>query len=161
MPEIYETELPGVGKKFTKELSNGDTISVVLHNIGKREIYFFEKGKEQVVISLTDEEARNIGTILSGAYFKPKVVEDLEVVLKELQIEWFEIKKKSKALNKTIAQLDIRKKTDATILAIIRGDESISNPSSAEIIKEGDTIVAIGKRESIIAFKKLVEWNNE
>lgn len=155
--EIYETELPGVGKKFTKELSNGDCISIVVHNTGKREIYFFEKGKEQVVISLDDEEARNLGAILSGAYFKPKVVEDLEVVLKELQIEWFEIKKSSKALNKSISQLDIRKKTDVTILAIIRGRESLTNPSSSEIIREGDTIVAIGKREGIIAFKKLIE----
>jgi len=34
---VYESDLPGVGKKFEVELENGERLVIVTHNTGKRE----------------------------------------------------------------------------------------------------------------------------
>jgi len=36
---VYESDLPGVGKKFEIELDNGEHLVIVTHNTGKREVY--------------------------------------------------------------------------------------------------------------------------
>ena len=40
------------------------------------------------MIALDDDEARQLGAVIGGAYERPKIVEDLEMALGELQIEW-------------------------------------------------------------------------
>ena len=64
---------------------------MILHNDGKRELYFFRRGDDdepRAVITLDDDEARGLGAVIGGAYERPKIVEDLEMALGELQIEW-------------------------------------------------------------------------
>jgi hypothetical protein len=36
---ITESDLPGVGKKFEVDLGDGESLVVLIHNTGKREIY--------------------------------------------------------------------------------------------------------------------------
>ena len=39
--DLQETRLPGVGTKFTIRLAAGGRLSIILHNDGKRELYWF------------------------------------------------------------------------------------------------------------------------
>ena len=39
--DLHETRLPGVGSKFTLRLDAGGRLAIILHNDGKRELYFF------------------------------------------------------------------------------------------------------------------------
>jgi TrkA domain protein len=39
------------------------------------------------VITLDDEEARQLGAVIGGVYERPKIVEELEMALGELQFE--------------------------------------------------------------------------
>jgi hypothetical protein len=41
-----------------------------------------------MALELNDEEARQLAVVLGGAYGRPKIVDDLELALGELQIEW-------------------------------------------------------------------------
>lgn len=50
---------------------------------------------------------------------------------------------------KTIKEIDLRAKTKATIIAIIRNDKTISNPSGSEIITGGDSIVITGTHQAV------------
>ncbi len=61
----------------------------------------------------------------------------------------FEMKPPQRLHNKTLKELDLRKKYDMTILAIKRGDKFIVNPSAEEIIVQDDILVVLGKREKI------------
>ena len=64
---------------------------MILHNDGVRELYFFRHADDdepKAVITLDDDEARQLGAVIGGAYERPKIVEDLEMALGELQIEW-------------------------------------------------------------------------
>lgn len=52
-------------------------------------------------------------------------------------------------INKTLGGLNMRAKTDATIIAIVRGKETLTNPSGKEVIKPGDTLVITGNHQSV------------
>ncbi len=71
--DIRETRLPGVGIKYTLPLDGGGRVTVILHNDGQREIYWFSRGDDdpRAVIRLDDDEARQLGAVLGGAYERP------------------------------------------------------------------------------------------
>ncbi|OIP57709.1 MAG: hypothetical protein AUK34_09940 [Ignavibacteria bacterium CG2_30_36_16] len=52
-------------------------------------------------------------------------------------------------INKTLSDLNLRAKTEATIIAIVRGKETLTNPSGNEVIKVGDTLVITGNHQSV------------
>jgi len=52
-------------------------------------------------------------------------------------------------INKTLSDLNLRAKTEATIIAIVRGKGTLTNPSGNEVIKVGDTLVITGNHQSV------------
>lgn len=154
MSEIKESELPGIGKKFTLELDSGDKLVVVIHSSGEREVFKFTRDNDEPtsVTTLADEEARQIGTILSGTYFQPVIEEEQKLTMKNATMEWIKIMPDSILVNKKIDELDIRKKTGVSITTIIRGETVIPNPRSSEIIMPQDTIIIIGNKEQVKNF---------
>jgi CPA2 family monovalent cation:H+ antiporter-2 len=52
-------------------------------------------------------------------------------------------------LNKTLSEINLRAKTEATIIAIVRDGKTISNPSAKEIIQAADTMVIYGTHLSV------------
>src|SRR4029450_10627346 len=88
--DLRETRLPGVGVKYTFRTANGGRLAVILHIDGQREIYYYRRADDDdpsAVIELHDDEARQLGAIIGGAYERPKIVEDLEMALGELTSE--------------------------------------------------------------------------
>ncbi len=154
MSEIKESELPGIGKKFTLELDSGDKLVVVIHSSGEREVFkFIQDNDEPIsVTTLADEEARQIGAILSGTYFQPVVEEEHKLAMKNAAMEWIKIAPDSILASKKIEELDIRKKTGVSITTIIRGEAVIPNPPPSEIIQPHDTLIIIGNNEQVKNF---------
>jgi|SRR3972149_6889969 len=154
MSEIKECDLPGIGKKFTLELDSGDKLVVVIHLSGEREVFKFTKDGDEPtsVTRLNDEEAHQIGAILTGTYFQPVIEDEQKLALKNATMEWIKILEDSKLANKKIEELNIRKATGVSITTIIRGETVIPNPRSSEIIKPHDTIIIIGNNEQIKNF---------
>jgi len=147
--DIKETELPGIGKKFSFDTEAHDTLVTVIHHTGKREIYRFMDDKEtpHSLIELTDEESRSLGAILSGAYFQPAAEGTMALLARELTIEWMRVDARSHLRDRTLRDLGIREKTGASIVALMRGDRLIPNPSPDEKIQDGDTLMAVGNLE--------------
>ncbi len=157
---VKEGELPGIGKKYTIKTEKGDLLVVVIHYTGKREIYYFEEEEEEptAVIELTDEEARTLGTILVGALFQPTSDEEkIGFLMKHLVFEWVKVPKNSFLVNKTIKDLEIRKKWGVIVVAVIRDENVIVSPSPLFKIEEVDTLVVVGNLESVKKFLKAVE----
>ena len=154
MSEIKECDLPGIGKKFTLELDSGDKLVVVIHFSGEREVFKFMKNNDEPssVTTLTDEEARQIGAILSGTFFQPVLEDEQKLMMKNVTMEWIKITDNSTLANKKIEELEIRKMTGASITTIIRGETVIPNPRPGEIIKPHDTIIIIGNNDQINKF---------
>ncbi|RME08523.1 MAG: TrkA family potassium uptake protein [Aquificota bacterium] len=61
----------------------------------------------------------------------------------------FEMKPPQRLHNRTLRELDLRRKYDVTVLAIKRGERFIVNPSAEEVILPDDILVVLGNRERI------------
>lgn len=157
--DLRETRLPGVGFKFAFTTDGGSRVSVILHNDGLREIYYYARPADDeptAVIHLDDEEARQLGAVLGGAYERPRIVEELEVALGELHIEWIPVPDTSPAIGHTLAESSFRARTGVTIIAILREPEPISGAQPGDVIEKGDTIVAVGKAGQFASFRRLL-----
>ena len=156
MLEVRETRLPGVGTKFTLRTHRGEKLSSVVHLDGMREIYHYTDDDEPHVITLNDEEARQLGAILGGVVYRPQLVKDLEVALKDLVMEWIELPPDSPLVGLTVATCRIRSTTGATIVAILRESGSLATPHPDEVLRADDTLVVIGRPESFDEINRLV-----
>ena len=159
MTELRETRLPGVGVKYAFEPAHGGRLTVILHNDGTREVYFFRARRDEdpcAVITLDDDEARQLGALLGGAFERPKIVEELEMALGELAIEWIPVPDDSPAIGKSLADCAFRARTGITIIAILREPEPVTGAQPGDVIQAGDTLVTVGKLGQYPAFRRLL-----
>jgi CPA2 family monovalent cation:H+ antiporter-2 len=62
----------------------------------------------------------------------------------------------SPAIGKTLAQLDVRGRTGATVLAIVRGEEAVIVPAAGEVLRGGDCLALTGTHEAVEAARRLL-----
>lgn len=158
MSVVRESDLIGIGKKYQIETEAGDNMVVVIHDDGRRELYRRddEDNDTQCVMTLSDEESRQVAGILGGLSYKPKALETMEVALDDLRIEWYKINVSDDWDNRSIGDLAVRQRTGATIIAAIREDETIINPGPEYVITTGVTLVIAGKSKNIKLLKEIL-----
>jgi TrkA domain protein len=157
--DIVQTRLPGVGVRYSLTSARGSRLAVVVHNEGTSELYVFAKPADpepRAVVELDEAETLRLGAILGGAYERPKVVEDLELALGELSIEWVRVPDGSPAIGQTLAQCGFRARTRVTIIAILREPHPVAGAQPGDVIRSGDTLVTVGQRGRYPAFKALL-----
>jgi TrkA domain protein len=158
--DLRETRLPGIGIKYVLRLEGGARLTLIQHNDGLREIYYFARGRDdepRAVIRLDDDEARSLGALLGGAYERPKIVEDLEMALGELLIEWVPVPDDSPVIGKTLAEVAFRARVGITIIAILREPEPVTGAQPNDVIERGDTLVTVGKAGAYRDFRRMLE----
>ncbi|MFN3870690.1 MAG: cation:proton antiporter regulatory subunit [Aquificaceae bacterium] len=154
--EIRETDLPGIGKKYSFRLREGRDLVLVIYHTGRREIYLMEEDEPSCVFDLTEEEAKELGFLLAGALYQPIKTEKMELVLKEVVMEWVRVEVGSNFINKTIAELQIRRTTGVSVIAIDRKGSIIPSPDPyKEKIELGDILIVVGTRPQINHFLEL------
>lgn len=156
---VYESDLPGVGKKFEVELGDDQRLVIVTHNTGKREVFIkeHEGSDSEKLFELPDRLARTVGTILEGAYFQPIQTERVQTMLAEgTFLEWYNVDAGSEIAGQTLADARVRERTGVSIVAVQREDDLVPSPSPETVIKPGDTLVAIGSQENIRQFEPLI-----
>lgn len=83
---------------------------------------------------------------------------DHTTALKELEVDSYLVKDKCSLINKSIKELEIRKKTNVTIIAIRRDDSLIVNPDPEFRFRENDIVIFVGKGSDI---NKAITYFNE
>ena len=161
---VYESDLPGVGKKFEIELGDDERLVVVIHNTGKREV-FRRHGDEDAtkLFELSDRLARQVGSILEGAYFQPVSMETTETMLDENTIiEWMTVGEDTDVAGRTLADVDFRNRTGATVVAIQRENEvTESNPGPETTVHAGDTLIVLGERDACQTVESIVSGTGD
>jgi TrkA domain protein len=156
---VYESEVPGVGRKFELELTGETRVVVVVHHDGRCEL-FRRDGPDadgEKILDLKGEQATRLGSILEGAYFETVDVDSLSVPLGEAIIEWVEVGSASPVAGETLEASAIRRRTGTSIIAIQRGEDTLSNPPPDTTLEVGDLLVAVGTREEQAELAALVE----
>lgn len=155
---VYETDIPGVGRKFELELTGDTRVVVVVHHDGRCELYRRDgpDADGEKILDLTGDQANKIGSILEGAYFEAVDIDALTVPLGDSIIEWIEISDESKLAGTSLGASNLRAETGVSVIAIQRGEETVSNPDSEFEIEAGDLLVSIGTREEQAALKTFI-----
>lgn len=152
---IYEADLPGVGKKFEVELDADRRLVIVIHNTGRREVFFrpTPDADSEKLFELSDQLAREVGTILEGAYFQPIEADRINTVIDEDSLlEWENIGENSPLVGQTLREAELRNRIGISVLAIQREEEIITNPDPGAEIRAGDTLIVVGDRASLDEF---------
>lgn len=160
MSIVRESDLIGIGKKYQIETVAGDNMVIVIHDDGRRELYRYdeEESESRCVMTLSDEESRQVAGIIGGLSYKPKALETIEVALDDLIIEWYKVEENSTSNHKSIGELEVRKRTGASIIAAIRGGgDSTINPGPEYVLKTGTTLIVAGKRNHIKLLKEILK----
>ncbi|MFW5978169.1 MAG: cation:proton antiporter regulatory subunit [Halohasta sp.] len=148
--DIYETDLPGVGKRFELPIHDGSALVVVVHNTGRHEI--FKKEHEDAdadrFAELSESEAEALGSILEDVHFQPAEMDASSTMIGgDTVIEWYTIDEESPLARETLEDSNIREKTGVTVIAVERGPDAFPSPGPGFELDAGDTIVTIGRSD--------------
>lgn len=158
--KVRELDLPGIGKKFEMEVFGGDKIVVIIHDDGRRELYHFYQGEDDSIsmISLDDDEARQLAGIVGGMAYHPRALETIEVVMEDMVIEWYKIDHDFACIGKTISEMKIRQCTGITILAIVEKNHHKNvNPGPDYRFSPDSTLIVTGDRKDFKRFKQYIK----
>lgn len=155
---VYETDVPGVGRKFEYELDGDDRLVVLIHHDGKREVFRRPSADADgtKLFELSDKQAREFGTILEGAYFQPVDLDSVDVPLGESIIEWTDLPETSSLVGQTLREAKVRQQTGVSVIAIQRGERTIANPQPEFELEGGDILVTLGTRDEQQALNELI-----
>lgn len=73
----------------------------------------------------------------------------------QMEMEEFSVNVQSCLVGKTLLTSGIKEQTGAIVLAMIRGEQVISNPDAEEVILQGDTLIVIGLREQLLRLEQV------
>lgn len=84
-------------------------------------------------------------------------MDNLNAALHAATTETIQLKSKFTAIGRNPGELNIRGRTGATIIAVLRDGETVVNPGADYDFGENDTLVLLGESENISKAKKILE----
>ena len=155
--KVYETELPGIGVRYTLKFDTDGELVVLTQNDGGRDVYWREGSKSDAdhLFTLDEDDARKVSDIFDGTYFQP-VEDGLEDVFENARIRWIHIAPESPLAGQTIGQAGIRSRTGVTILGIRRGGTILSEVDAETQIVAEDILVGVGSDEGHEALRAVL-----
>ncbi len=151
MADITEIQLPGVGVRYEFTSADGDSVGVVCHHGGRREIVVYARDdpdRAQTVLTLGADDSRTLSELL-GASQVSEAMRSMEQRIEGLALDWLEVTAASSLAGHTLADGQLRSTTGASIVAVIRGDTTEPAPGPDFLLEAGDMAVAVGSPDSL------------
>jgi TrkA domain protein len=156
--EVFETPLPGIGVRHEFMSSSGERLGVVTRRDGRRELLLYDRDDPdscRVTIELTSEDAAAMVELLGGSRVT-ETLQDLRHEVEGLSIQWVTIPQGKRMAGRTIADGEIRTRTGASVVAVIRGDNSIPGPGPDFRFEPGDVVLLMGSEPAVEAAERLL-----
>jgi TrkA domain protein len=155
--KVFETQLPGVGRRYQVSFSDGGKLTILVHNDGRRNVYWRDDPDEDSgeLFATTEREAEKLAEIFDGTLFEP-VGDDLGEVLSDARLKWVSLPEDSPIVGRTIGDVGVRTRTGVSILAVERGKRTIANPTPGTELLADDVLVVVGSEEAHDAFDELL-----
>lgn len=156
MPEIHQTPLPGVGVRFDFLCRSGPRVGVIARTSGRRELLVYDERDPDAVASRVDlsaEEALALAEAL-GAEGVAGQLDRLSSLIAGLAVDWLPLPRDVPV--RTIGQLELRRRTGVSVVAILRDGEAQPAPGPEDELRPGDTVVMVGTAEGLRAAAELL-----
>jgi len=156
--EVFETPLPGVGSRYEFTTAAGDRIAVVARRDRRREFVLYDEEDPDACrasVELTGEESAVVVELLGGTKLTERLV-DLRHEVEGLAIEWVTMPDATGLTGRTIGDGRLRTATGASVVAVIRGGNSIPGPGPEFGFEAGDVVLVIGSHASVQAANDLL-----
>ena len=157
--DIREANLPGVGKKYLMPLREGGNLAIIVRPDGERQIYHFleDDDRPHDVIKVDEDESQQIAQLMGKTLVTAPDLEDLDLVFGALEIDWVTLEAGSEMIGSTLGGSQLRKRTGASVIAVMRDGRAIPNPPVDLEFLEGDTLLVIGAPDQAEAACDLLE----
>ena len=158
-PQVREATLPGVGKKYVMPLRAGGNVAIVVRPDGERQLFHFLEHEDRPcdVLKVDPDEAQQVANLLGGSMVEAPDLGELQVALGGLEIEWVPLPDGSDMVGMTLGSSQLRKRTGASVVAILRGDTAVPNPDVDTSFEAGDTLLIVGSEAQTDAARATIE----
>lgn len=156
---VREATLPGVGKKYVMPLRSGGNLAIIVRPDGERQLYHFLEDEDRPcdVVKVDGREAQQVANLLGAPMVAGPAEETLDLLLGALEIEWVTLEPASSLVGRTLGATQLRKRTGASVVAVMRDGRAIANPAVDVEFLVGDTLLLIGTPDQTEAARLLLE----
>jgi TrkA domain protein len=150
MGDVQETQLPGVGIRYDFVTSDGARVGVLVHRSGERELLLYDRDDPdacRAVIRLDTDDTRTLAELLGASHVSEQLAAMQQI--EGLTIDWLTLTPAAAAVGRTLRDAALRSETGVSIVAIVRGNETVPAPGPDFTLERGDTAVVVGTREGI------------
>jgi TrkA domain protein len=151
MPEIQETQLPGVGVRHDFVTKAGERIGMISHRSGRRDLLIYDRNDPdacEVVIRLEEQDIRILADLLGAAQVTERLTK-FQQSIEGLTIDWMPITSSWTCAGQMIKDTQLRAQTGVTIIAVVRNKQTIPVPGPDFQLQAGDTAVVVGTSQGI------------
>lgn len=158
-PQVREATLPGVGKKYVLPLRAGGNVAIIVRPDGERQLFHFLQDEDRPcdVVKVDKDEAQQLANLLGASMVGAPALDELQLVLGSLEIEWVTLHATSDLVGHTLAESRLRQRTGASVVAVIRGETAIPNPPIETVFSAEDTLLLIGDDAQTEAARAVIE----
>jgi len=152
-PDIYAVIRSRYAGEIDEFLKNGADIVIPEEFETSLQIFTKVLEKFHIPINVIMQQV----SILRGESYKLMVKEagdisafnNVNEILAAGLTETYYVADNNPNINRSLKDLNLRAETDATIIAIVRNEKAVSNPSGKEVLLAGDTIVITGSHVAV------------
>jgi TrkA domain protein len=158
MAGVTETQLPGVGVRHEFSTGAGERVAVLSHRTGRREIAVYDRADPDsctTVLHLNPDDTRTLAELLGGSPLSEAAAGVQRVA--GVALDWIPIRSQSAQADATIGDAQLRTRTGSSVVALIRGDETVPAPGPEMVLEVGDVVVAVGTPEGLRQLRNLLE----
>lgn len=157
MAEVRETKLPGVGVRHEFTAHDGTVVGVVEHHDGRSDVVVYDAADPDrcsSMLHLDGDDTRTLAALL-GARQLTEHVGEVQAQVEGLVFEWIDVADGSPLAGVTIADAQLRTRTGASVVAVLREQASVPAPDPTFEFAAGDTVVAVGTSGKLAALRSL------
>lgn len=146
MTTVQQTSLPGVGIRYEFQTKAGDQVGVIAHHSGRYDFLLYDSADPDscaAVMRLDGDDAHTLTELLGGSRLTESV-HHLHQDLPGVALDWAPISPGWRCIGSTIQELAIRNRTGASVVAVVRNQETLPAPGPDFQLLAGDTAVLVG-----------------
>lgn len=149
--EVSEAPLPGIGLRDDFLTASGRRVGVISHRNGRRDLLVYDPEDPDAcsqTISLSAAEADTLAEFLGTR----RVIERLSVLSEQVEsllTKKFDIVHGSQYDGATLGSTQVRSRTGASIVAVLREGAALASPAPDFQMLGGDQIIVVGTAEAL------------